>query len=84
MTTKGYINDFYKQFEELSYKLYKADLTIKRLSETISMQVGEIRILSRRLETEKQKKQELLLEVKKLKNINKNNGKPKRFINKKI
>ena len=31
MTQKGYINDFYKQFEELNRKLDKANETISNL-----------------------------------------------------
>ena len=37
MTSKGYVNDFYKQFEELNKKLDKANDTISRLSFTISI-----------------------------------------------
>ena len=36
MTTKGYVNDFYKQFEELNKKLDKANSTIFNMSLTIS------------------------------------------------
>lgn len=36
MTTKGYVNDFYKQFEELNKKLDKANNTIFNMSLTIS------------------------------------------------
>ena len=36
MTQKGYINDFYKQFEELNKKLDKANYTILNMSLTIS------------------------------------------------
>lgn len=32
MTSKGYINDFYKQFEELNKKLDKANNTILNMS----------------------------------------------------
>ena len=35
MTTKGYVNDFYRQFEELNKKLDKANNTISELSLTI-------------------------------------------------
>ena len=36
MTTKGYVNDFYRQFEELNKKLDKANNTIFSMSLTIS------------------------------------------------
>ena len=36
MTQVGYINDFYKQFEELNKKLDKANSTIFDMSLTIS------------------------------------------------
>ncbi len=56
MTSKGYINDFYKQFEELNQKLDKANNIIFNMSLTIS-------------ELNKNN-QKLLLEIERLKNNN--------------
>ena len=36
MTTKGYVNDFYREFEELNKKLDKANNTIFSMSLAIS------------------------------------------------
>lgn len=36
MTTKRYMNDFYKQFKELNKKLNKTNNTISNMSLTIS------------------------------------------------
>jgi len=35
MTSRGYVNDFYKQFEELNKKLDKANNTIFNMSNNI-------------------------------------------------
>ena len=45
MTSKGYVNDLFRQFEELNKKLDKANDTISRLSFTISIQTDEIKEL---------------------------------------
>lgn len=70
MITKGYMNDFYKQFEKLNEKLDKANSTISKLSFTISIQADEIKELNRKLEESNRKNQELLLEIERLKNNN--------------
>lgn len=80
MTSKGYINDFYKQFEELNKKLDKANNTISNMSLTISLQTDEIMNLRKELEKANEKKEELVLEIERLKNNNKkdssNSSKP--------
>ena len=80
MTSKGYINDFYKQFEEVNAKLDKANSTISQLSLNNSLLVEEVKELNQKLEEAYQKNQELLLEIERLKNNNKkdssNSGKP--------
>ena len=43
MTSKGYVNDLFRQFEELNKKLDKANDTISRLSFTISIQTDDIK-----------------------------------------
>lgn len=70
MTTKGYMNDFYRQFEKVNEKLDKANNTISKLSLTISMQTDEIKELNKKLEESNNKNQELLLEIERLKNNN--------------
>ena len=45
MTQKGYINDFYKQFEELNRKLDKANETISNLLLNNSILSTEIKDL---------------------------------------
>lgn len=72
MTTKGYINDFYKQFEELNKKLDKANETISNLLLNNSLLSTEIKELNIKLDEANKKNQELLLEIERLKN---NNGK---------
>ena len=70
MTTKGYVNDFYKQFEELNKKLDKANSTIFNMSLTISELNDNNKKLAKELEKANQKVQELLLEIERLKNNN--------------
>ena len=70
MTTKGYVNDFYKQFEELNKKLDKANSTIFNMSLTISELNENNRKLTKELEKANKKNQELLLEIERLKNNN--------------
>lgn len=74
MTSKGYINDFYKQFEELNKKLDKANNTIFNMSLTISELNDNNKELLISLEEEKKKNQELLLEIERLKNNNNKNS----------
>lgn len=80
MTSKGYINDFYKQFEEMSKKLDKANATISQLSLNNSILVAEIKELNKKLDESNKKNQELILEIERLKNNNKkdssNSSKP--------
>lgn len=68
--TKGYINDFYNQFEELNIKLDKANNTISSMSITISLQADTIKELTRKLDESNKNNQELLLEIERLKNNN--------------
>ena len=70
MTTKGYVNDFYKQFEELNKKLDKANGTIFNMSLTISELNENNKKLTKELEKANKKVQELLLENERLKNNN--------------
>lgn len=74
MTSKGYINDFYKQFEELNKKLDKANNTIFNMSLMISELNDNNKELLTSLEGEKKKNQELLLEIERLKNNNNKNS----------
>ena len=80
MTSKGYVNDLFRQFEELNKKLDKANDTISRLSFTISIQTDEIKELTKQLEKANKKNEELVLEIQRLKNNNKkdssNSSKP--------
>ena len=70
MTQKGYINDFYKQFEELNRKLDKANETISNLLLNNSILSTEIKDLNIKLDEANKKNQELLLEIERLKNNN--------------
>lgn len=70
MTTKGYINDFFKQFEELNEKLDKANNTIFNMSLTIAELNETNKKLTFNLEEANKKIQELLLEIERLKNNN--------------
>lgn len=74
MTSKGYINDFYKQFEALNKKLDKANTTISQLSLNNSLLTDEIKKLNKSLEEANKKNQELLLEIERLKNNNNKNS----------
>lgn len=80
MTTKGYVNDFYKQFEKLNNNLEKATNTISRMSLELSLTKEEIKSLKIEVENLNKEKQELLLEIERLKNNNKkdssNSSKP--------
>ena len=60
MTAKGYVNDFYKQFEELNKKLDKANNTIFSMSLTISELSENNKSLAKELEKANKKVQELL------------------------
>lgn len=62
MTQKGYINDFYRQFEKVNYKLDQANKAINLLSINNSQPVSEIKNLNKKLEEANSKNQELLLE----------------------
>lgn len=62
MTPKGYINDFYRQFEKVNYKLDQANKAINLLSINNSQPVSEIKNLNKKLEEANSKNQELLLE----------------------
>lgn len=65
---KGYINDFYRQFEELNKKLDKANNTIFNMSLTIT-ELNEInKLLTKKLDEASKKNKELLLEIERLKN----------------
>ena len=80
MTTKGYVNDFYKQFEELNKKLDKANNIILNMSLTIAELNENNKNLTKSLDEANKKNQELLLETERLKNNNKkdssNSSKP--------
>ena len=70
MTQKGYMSDFYKQFEEVNKKLDKANNTIFNMSLTISELNENNKNLLKELEESNKKNQELLLEIERLKNNN--------------
>ena len=74
MISKGYINDFYKQFEELNKKLDKAENTIFNMSLTIAELNESNKVLIKKLEEANKKNQELLLEIERLKNNNNKNS----------
>lgn len=70
MTQKGYINDFYKQFEKLNNNFEKANQTISKMSFELSyvrQELKEALDLNKKLEKQNQ---ELLLEIERLKNNN--------------
>lgn len=67
---KGYINDFYRQFEELNVKLEKANNTIFNMSLTIANLNENVKELTQKLDEANRKNQELLLEIERLKNNN--------------
>ena len=70
MTSKGYVNDFYRQFEELNKKLDKANNIIFNMSLTISELNENNKRLTKELKKANKKIQELLLENERLKNNN--------------
>lgn len=70
MTSKGYMNDFYKQFEKLNSNLEKANDTISKMSLELSFTKDELKILRKEIEKLNKEKQELLLEIERLKNNN--------------
>ena len=74
MTSKGYMNDFYRQFEEVNKKLDKANNTIFNMSLTISQLNENNKDLLKQLKESNKKNQELLLEIERLKNNNKKNS----------
>lgn len=74
MTSKGYMNDLFRQFEKVNEKLDKANNTISRLSFIISIQTDEIKELTRQLEKSNKEKEEMALEIERLKNNNKKNS----------
>ena len=65
---KGYINDFYRQFEELNKKLDKANNTIFNMSLTITELNETNKLLTKKLDEASKKNKELLLEIERLKN----------------
>lgn len=65
---KGYINDFYRQFEELNKKLDKANNTIFNMSLTITELNETNKLLTKKLDEVNKKNKELLLEIERLKN----------------
>ena len=71
---KGYINDFYRQFEELNKKLDKANNTIFNMSLTISELNETNKLLTKKLDEASKKNKELLLEIERLKNNNSKNS----------
>lgn len=80
MTSKGYVNDLFRQFEKVNEKLDKANDTISRLSFELScirQELKESNELNKKLEKQNQ---ELVLEIERLKNNNKkdssNSSKP--------
>ena len=68
MTTKGYMNDFNKQFKELNEKLDKTNNTIFNMSLTIYALNENNKNLLKELEESNKKNQELTLEIERLKN----------------
>lgn len=74
MITKGYMNDFYKQFEEVNKKLDKANSIIFNMSLTISELNENNKNLLKELDKSNKKVQELLLEIESLKNNNNKNS----------
>ncbi len=68
MTQRGYMNDFYRQFEELNRKLDKANNTIFNLSLMVSELNENNKKLTKDLEEANKRNQELLLEIERLKN----------------
>lgn len=70
MTQKGYMNDFYKQFEKLNNNFEKANQTISKMSFELScvrQELKEALDLNKKLDKQNR---ELLLEIERLKNSN--------------
>lgn len=65
---KGYINDFYRQFEELNKKLDKANNTIFNMPLTITELNETNKLLTKKLDEAGKKNKELLLEIERIKN----------------
>ena len=80
MTTKGAMNDFYNQFEEISKKLDKANDTIRNMALDISMLRKDLQKERKSHDKDRKKIEELLLEIERLKNNKKkdsnNSSKP--------
>lgn len=74
MPKVNYINDFYRQFEELNKKLDKANNTISTLSINNKLLLDEVNDLKKQLAKSNQKNEELLLEIERLKNNNNKNS----------
>ena len=70
----NYMNDFYKQFEEISNKLDKANETIHIMSVDMSLLRAELKQERDSHNKDKEKIQELILEIERLKNNNKKNS----------
>ncbi len=68
MTTKGAMNDFYNQFEEISKKLDKANDTIRNMALDISMLRKDLQKERKSHDKDRKKIEELLLEIERLKN----------------
>ena len=82
MTTKGYMNDFYKQFKELNEKLDKTNNTIFNMSLTISALNENNKNLLKELKESNKKVQELFLEIERLKNKKDSSNSSNKFYNK--
>lgn len=80
MTSKGYVNDFYKQFEDLNKKLDKANNTIHNMSIDMSLLRDELKHSNELNIKYLNEINELKLEIERLKNNNKkdssNSSKP--------
>ena len=63
MTTKGAMNDFYNQFEEISKKLDKANDTIRNMALDISMLRKDLQKERKSHDKDRKKIEELLLEI---------------------
>ncbi len=70
----NYVKDFYKQFEEISKKLDKANDTIHIMSIDMSLLREELKKERESHNKDKEKIQELTLEIERLKNNNKKNS----------
>lgn len=82
MTTKGCMNDFFKQFKELNEKLDKTNNTIFNMSLTISALNESNKNLLKELEESNKKVQELTLEIERLKNKKDSSNSSNKFYNK--